>query len=145
MNKKWQLPVCICLLILNLLFIWGNSALPADDSGSISTWLQHLLVFLPEGELGHTIIRKMAHFAEFASLGCLCAWLQLLLSGRIRAGVLGAGLAVACLDETIQLFVPGRASALMDVWLDTSGFTAGLLLVLLGYTYFKHKFPQEEQ
>lgn len=145
MKRAHQLWLCGVLLILNLIFIWGNSALPASQSGSMSGWLSRLLPFLPAGEMGHTILRKAAHFAEFASLGLLSGWMCLLLRGRIPLSLMGAGLAAACVDETIQLFSPGRASALADVWLDSAGFGTGLLLLLLGYTYIKHKHHTEEK
>ena len=47
---------------------------------------------------------------------------------------MGFGLAVACIDETIQIFTPGRASSLIDVWIDASGFALGLLLIVIFHT-----------
>jgi VanZ family protein len=44
---------------------------------------------------------------------------------------MGFGLAVACIDETIQIFTPGRASSLIDVWIDASGFALGLAVIHL--------------
>ena len=38
-----------------------------------------------------------------------------------------AVLAVPFLDETIQLFVDGRAGQISDVWLDVSGAVCGIL------------------
>ncbi|HBE10387.1 MAG TPA: VanZ family protein, partial [Lachnospiraceae bacterium] len=31
--------------------------------------------------------------------------------------------------ETIQLFIPGRAGMIKDVWIDFSGFMTGFILV----------------
>jgi VanZ family protein len=45
--------------------------------------------------------------------------------------LMGFGLAVACIDETIQIFTPGRASSLIDVWIDASGFALGLAVIHL--------------
>ena len=38
---------------------------------------------------------------------------------------------VPFLDETIQLFVPGRSSQTTDIWIDICGGAAGVLLVHL--------------
>ena len=46
------------------------------------------------------------------------------------------GMIVACIDETIQIFTPERASSLIDVWIDTSGFALGLAAILIGYTIY---------
>jgi VanZ family protein len=47
---------------------------------------------------------------------------------------------VACIDETIQMFVPGRGPGLLDVGIDSCGVLMGMLL--LNTAYFlkrKHK------
>ena len=41
------------------------------------------------------------------------------------------GVLTALTDETIQMFVPGRSSSVRDVWIDTAGVLAGLLVALL--------------
>jgi VanZ family protein len=41
------------------------------------------------------------------------------------------GLTVAFLDETIQLFVPGRSGKIVDVWIDLAGFSFTMGIVLL--------------
>ena len=46
---------------------------------------------------------------------------------------LGAGLSVACADETIQLFVPGRAGMITDVGIDMMG--CALSVVLINFVY----------
>ena len=79
---------------------------------------------------GHGLLRKLAHFTEFASLGVILTWLTVLLSKP--AGLsLAAGFAAACIDETIQMFVPDRGPAFTDVLIDTSGVLTGLILLLL--------------
>ena len=66
-NRK-RMAVCITLLCVNLCFIWGNSLLPGEISGAISGWLRELLLgAAPEGpDVGHGLLRKLAHFTEFA-------------------------------------------------------------------------------
>lgn len=128
--KRWKY-LCGLLIGLNLALIWGNSAMTGEDSGAVSDWALTLLAFLPEGELGVYLVRKAAHFSEFALLGLLMGQMALLTKGRTSPAILGLGLFCGCVDETIQYFVPGRASMLLDVWLDTAGFAAGLGLITL--------------
>jgi VanZ family protein len=42
-------------------------------------------------------------------------------------------LLAACTDETIQMFVDGRGSSLMDVWVDAFGALTGIILLVLGH------------
>ncbi len=123
--------VLTALILLNLAFIWGNSALPAGASNAVSQGmmgsLSRLFPFLAQ-EWFHVLLRKGAHFSEFALLGFL--------SGLRRPQTtwpehLGFGMAVAAVDETIQLYVPGRSSSLLDVWLDTAGFLTGAAVARL--------------
>lgn len=144
MSKQHQKWVCAALIGVNLALIWGNSAMTGDDSGAMSDWIRQFLFFLPDGELGGLLLRKAAHFSEFACLGLLMGWMSLLLRGRTFPGILGLGLGCGCIDETIQYFVPGRASMLFDVWIDAAGFAVGLALLTLGYTIHKRKTTLEE-
>ena len=145
MSQRTRKILCGTLVALNLCLIWGNSLLPAEESSQISGWLQAFLSFLPEGEFFHNLLRKAAHFSEFTLLGLLMGRLSVLAKGRPQLSVLGLGLGTGCVDETIQLFVPGRASSLLDVWIDFSGFAVGLMVLTFGYIYFKHKHNDLEE
>jgi VanZ family protein len=76
---------------------------------------------------------QLAHFVEFGALGCELALLAVLRK-RVRlqsvVNCLFAGLAVAVIDETIQIF-SDRGSQVSDVWLDFSGAVTGIVFVLL--------------
>lgn len=48
---------------------------------------------------------------------------------RISIPVL-TGLFIAFVDETIQLFVPGRSGEVRDMWIDFAGVALGTLIVL---------------
>ena len=125
------------LILLNLALIWGNSMLTGISSEAVSGGMLALLGrFLPVllTEAGHTLLRKAAHFSEFALLGLLYCGRHRLVKGEAPVHLMGFGLAVACIDETIQIFRPGRASSLIDVWIDASGFALGLLLIVIFYT-----------
>ena len=137
-----RLRVCVALLICNLVFIWGNSLLPGEVSAAFSDWVKTLLANLFPGDgpahQGTGLLRKIAHFSEFCTLGmCLC-WLFGML-GRKKVWPFFWGGLAACIDETIQCFVPDRGSSIRDVLLDSGGVLTGMLLLYLGHTILKKR------
>ena len=137
-----RIRICVALLICNLVFIWGNSLLPGEVSGRFSDWVKEILsLFLPGLGMersGGGLLSKLAHFTEFAALGALLSWLFGMLDKQ-KAYALVCGAAAACIDETIQLFVPDRGPAVKDVLIDCSGVMTGMILLLLGYTWIRKK------
>ena len=127
------------LIAANLALIWGNSLLPGASSdvvsGGVLAFLGQFLPFLLT-EAGHTFLRKAAHFSEFALLGLLYSGRHRLTKGETPAHLMLFGLTVACIDETIQIFTPERASSLIDVWIDASGFALGLVVIITAYTIY---------
>ncbi|MBE6932077.1 MAG: VanZ family protein [Ruminococcaceae bacterium] len=115
----WRLA---CFLWLVLIF--SQSAMPAPVSQAESSGLLYFLVqifpFLTE-----YLLRKLAHFAEFAILGIL---LGKSLRGPAERLLL-TGLLCALCDETIQLFVAGRSSQVSDIWVDFSGILASAVFL----------------
>ena len=142
MKRRW-LWLCIVLLVCNVAFIWGNSAMPGDVSKMISGFARDLLLLLLGGggeqaSMGDGLLRKMAHFLEFASLGFLFFWLYSMLKKPWFYSAC-CGVAVACVDETIQLFSPGRASRITDVLLDSAGMACGMAALWLCVTIYQKK------
>jgi len=141
-----RLRLCSALLIANLIIIWGNSLLPGDVSGAISDAVKAIL--MPIVELffpgtgssggGGGLLRKVAHFTEFTCLGMCLSWLLAML-GKHRALPLLFGFLTACVDETIQAFVPGRNPSPVDVAIDTSGVITGMILLFAGYYIYKKR------
>lgn len=79
-----------------------------------------------------SLIRKMAHFAEYMTLGLLSGCLVLLwIKSRRRCFFLVLVQLVfsAGLDELHQYFVPGRYASVRDVVIDVSGGITGLAIV----------------
>lgn len=145
-NKK-RLLFCKLALVLILVFIWGNSLLPANFSLTFSEWVRMLLTDsmpISYGEVNwkSILIRKLAHFAEFAALGVFMAWYHGML-GRRQRRALGLCVAAACIDETIQFFIPGRGPGLYDVAIDSLGAAAGIALVYFGHTYLKKRSTKQ--
>ena len=138
-----RMRLCAALLLVNLVFIWGNSMLPGEISGAISDWVKQILALLLPGDnaepSGGGLIRKLAHFTEFASLGALLAWLFAMLQKEKHWPLLW-GVAAACVDETIQRFVPDRGPSIFDVGIDSCGVLVGMFALYLGHTYVKKKF-----
>lgn len=136
-----RLTIAKTLLICLLVFIWGNSLMPGEVSGAISNWVKELLAnLLPMGpeeeDGGGHLIRKLAHFTEFAALGATLGWIfGMLNKGKIRPFVYGV--LAASMDETIQRFVPDRGPSGKDVLLDSCGVLTGIVLLYAGHTYFK--------
>ena len=137
-----RLRLCTVLLICNLFFIWGNSLLPGEISGAFSDWVKSVLAQLfavaPNASAGSGMLRKIAHFTEFTALGLWLAWLH----GMLQKGKLQAflwGVLAAAVDETIQRFVPDRGPSIKDVCIDSAGVLTGIILLWLGYHYFKKR------
>lgn len=130
-----RLRLCITLLIGILAFIWGNSLLPAEISQDLSDWLKALLLGKPSGSTtvgGSGLLRKIAHFTEFAALGTVLCWLFGMLRKKMHWPLL-VGIGAACVDETIQCFVPNRGPGIRDIAIDAAGVAVGVGLMITGY------------
>ena len=144
-----RMRLCVTLIVCCLVFIWGNSLLPGSVSGAISDFFKRILQSLFEqsesdssGMLGF-FVRKTAHFTEFTALGLSLCWLfGMLKKGNLLPFLCGA--AAACVDETIQIFVPGRGPSVRDVCIDSSGVLLGVILLTLGHHYVCKKRTLEE-
>ena len=95
--------------------IFGLSSLPDLGTG-LGTW--------------DLVLRKIAHFCEYAILGALL----LRALGRAELAV-AAGVAYAATDELHQHFVPGRHAAFRDVAIDAAGVLAGVVLLVQSKTW----------
>lgn len=138
MIKKhiWQI-----ILVVYILFIFSNSLTPAAQSSAESGFVLQLahdiLRTLGMGEaswLTEHIIRKGAHFTEYALMGILLFQSMktldcgiVLLRKAHQAGVF----MIPFVDETLQLFTEGRSGQISDVWLDMSGVLTGLAAACL--------------
>ena len=124
-RKLWA----VILFVLWVVFIFTRSLQPADlsneESGKVLSLLEQLLPF----ELSNHIVRKLAHFTEYAILGFLGWFVYVPQPQKRRTGffALLTCVAVSICDETIQVFVDGRAGRVSDVCLDTVGALTGVL------------------
>lgn len=146
MTTKGRVRLCMALIIANLAFIWGNSLMPAELSAAFSSFVQKVLQLFISGQNtvvggGTGLLRKLAHLLEFTCLGTLLCW-YLLMGRKNPAFALIPGLCAACVDETIQCFVPGRGPRVTDVAIDLAGVSLGIgamLLIQLARTKIRRK------
>ena len=137
----------IWLTLLYIGMIFANSATPAVYSSAESNWVTDLLNRIA-GSLGLSFfrfsegfVRKAAHFTEYTGLGILLT-LSLTRSrffeGKRRVLLIPMGFFIACIDEGIQYFTPGRDCNFMDVLLDTCGIAFGVGVCTL-ISYLKNR------
>lgn len=123
-NRKWAVVTCLMALL-----IWGNSLVPGSGSGSLSLTVMEAIrgflhgVGLPYEWVTNFVVRKCAHFSEYMVLGILATHaFDVLLPTAVFL------LLIPSIDETIQLFVPGRAGMITDVMIDCCGAATGVVL-----------------
>ena len=133
-------------LLACILFIFRNSMQTGEVSSArsqaVTTLVNGFLGKFGLGPLSEHIIRKLAHFSEYALLGVLIGLayrLQLMLCLRVYtrhfvrhiSWPLLVGMSTALMDETIQISIPNRTSSVTDVWIDMAGAIAGLFVALI--------------
>lgn len=140
MKAKQKTALFGAMSLVVLFFIFGNSLRSRAESSTQSLgWVALLRPYLdPAGRLSedmfHSLVRKMAHFAEFFALGVSIGGFSINL-GRLRERLYVAlplllVLAAAVCDEWIQTFT-GRAGMVSDIVLDSCGGLTGLMLVAI--------------
>ncbi|MCR5610927.1 MAG: VanZ family protein [Clostridiales bacterium] len=127
-NKKRLVVLVAAALVIA--FIWSQSVISSADSAKESAWftknvLNPVLKLFGLSVKDH-VTRKIAHAFEFSVVGFLIAALNEWKPVRC----LYAGLTVALLDETIQIFTK-RGPSVKDVWIDLAGVAAGFLISFL--------------
>ena len=138
----------IIVTLLYIGFIFGHSATPAVYSSAESGWVTERIngFFLAIGlafvRFSEGFIRKAAHFGEYTGLGILFV-ISLsrypFFAGKNRWRLIPAGFFVACIDEGIQYFTPGRNASMADVLLDTCGVLFGVLVCTAVLRIAKHR------
>lgn len=144
-RKELYRTVLWSLSVLGVLaFIYTNSLMPATvsdaQSGEVFSWVSKLFPFLT-----HHLVRKLAHFSEYALLGAHFAFLPFLVTRRpipMLATALVAGPLFAFADEGLQRLVPGRSGNLADVFIDVLGYFCAAFIfftVLLSVALVRRK------
>ena len=122
---------CIAFIFSNSFQIGADSSLRSQEAMRI---INAILDKVHLGPWSEHFIRKLAHFSEFCLEGFLLTLCLRVYTARFVRHIswpLLGGLLTALLDETIQLFIPGRTSQVRDVWIDFAGVTAGMCVALV--------------
>lgn len=131
-RRKAAIGINVLILLAMLVFIFGHSTADQAASSAESMQLLSLLSGLFQGLTEH-MLRKLAHFSEFAALGFFTIHLchvcrKLHLHAMVHS--LFFGLLCALTDESLQL-LNDRSAQVSDVWIDFSGVCCGVLFFLL--------------
>lgn len=160
MKKNTWFSIYVILTILWIGVIFAFSLQDGEESGALSGGIVAWFIeafhvdALMEPETFHFLVRKAAHFTEYAILGVLMSltWYNGACASIAPAGcdrrhasangtstrrrflLLGTAALLCCVlvascDETIQLFVGGRAGQVADVLLDSTGAAAGIAVM----------------
>ena len=164
--------ILVILWIALMFFIVWFSSKPADESTEQSIRIGKLVCsIIVDGydsmsetakyeyaEAIDHIIRKSAHFCEYAALGALTINASWLFFGYLRMKFKWKGSAYypliaafawcilfATSDEIHQLFVPGRFGSSLDVLLDTAGAVLGIMIPTIIISVRRHAFPPSKK
>jgi VanZ family protein len=147
--EKNSIILSLLLVIAVMVMIYCFSAQTGAESGAMSgkitTWVLNLVIpdfanFAPEKQEAirstvGLIVRKLAHFSEYALLGFSLmlhiAQIQKKISVRLPwLWAWAVGTIYAASDEFHQGFVAGRGPSVRDVMIDSAGVIAGTMLLL---------------
>lgn len=137
-NNIWRI-VSVILCVLCVGFIFGNSldnaARSSNKSGAVVAVLQGVVdVFSDDVTVNEDFVRTAAHFTEFLLLGFLLLLTVRTFTQKYMQNVFVAlftALAVAVIDEILQMFSDGRVADVADVVVDFSGAVTGMLIFIL--------------
>ena len=163
MNTKKLIALRTVLIILTIavmVVIFMLSADNADESNAKSDLISGSLIktvlafFHLEGERADLfidncvlIVRKTAHFTEYAVLGFLiCSVFEsFFIKRKIAIPVsLCSGALYAVSDEIHQSFVPGRSCQISDMLLDSAGVMTGIIMLIVFMAIIK-KYRSKSQ
>ena len=130
------------LILLTIWFIWSNSLESASESSAASNSVIEKVkpVIDPHDKIDDDvfvkIVRKAAHFSEFALLGCEVYLIVISFEKPDKRlhkilSTIAVSFPVAVIDELLQLTSEGRSCEFSDMMIDLSGIIAGVLLLSL--------------
>ncbi|WP_373117873.1 VanZ family protein [Holdemania massiliensis] len=144
---------CWILVGLMVIFIFSNSAASASTSNgmslTVSEWVRPVLNTIglhPETDFLNFVIRKLAHFSEYALLGVLIGLAYRLqpwswMKGKVA---LLPFFIIPVLDENLQRFSSGRSCELRDMLIDSAGMAVGMMLVIALLMMLSSRKKQED-
>lgn len=129
--------ISIILLIIWCLVIYYFSSSAGSSSGSLSKSIITNILCISENShyfnTIHLLVRKVAHFSEYAILGVIT--LNVLKQFNIKSFLglyaISFCLLYAMFDEYHQTFINGRNGSIIDVLIDLSGVLVVYLIYIL--------------
>ena len=153
-SARWWILFLLWFCVLAVAFlIFGFSEQGGEESTATSDRVVRVIITITHPEFETLskaqqldiwsflsfIVRKSAHFIEYAALGFFVR--LLMASYSLRRGALWAwlgGTLFAASDELHQLFTAGRSGAWQDVALDSSGVFFGALAAAAFMWVYRH-------
>ena len=146
--------IFLTLIIINCITIFHFSNQVADTSSNTSGRVVNFIITtfpqfknMPENEkeqiaqeILQPIVRKLAHFSIYTSLGIWVMSFALTFNNTdLKRGIYSLifGIAYATSDEIHQLFIEGRSCELRDVCIDSLGVLTGIVIVMIIVTIFR--------
>ncbi len=153
-NRKRILYAVLVIVWMGVIFFFSSQN--GEESSGLSDTIVRAVIELfcpsfdgmPAGEQQHIlesvsfIVRKTAHFTEYAILAVLCMLFTLTYEGvhwKTAAGAVLFCALYAVTDEFHQGFVADRSPQLRDVCIDTAGALMGALAVLAGLRFTRRR------
>ena len=124
-NSKFRFWLVLTALWVAVIYILSAMSGEVSSAQSKSVW--EVLHTIWE-DLSHENLRKIAHGVEYFILGALAVSMFFNTKSFKVAKPMLFSLLVAMGDETLQLYVDGRASEIMDIWMDFGGAVVGILI-----------------
>ncbi len=158
-KSKGKVFLQILLLLLTIgvvIFIFSNSRENAAASSSRSQQVTRAINYALRSvnipyQVSEHLVRKAAHFSEYALLGFVVALTAASFTAKkLLRGIIAfpACLAVAVADENLQRFSAGRFPSKVDVLIDFCGSSFGICLalgILIWVLYITHKYSLPEE
>lgn len=147
-KKKIIRMVLLVLIVIWAFFVFHMSHQQGSESSGASQKITSLF-FKAEKQIEklEPIIRKIAHFSEYAIGGALFISLFLTYEWTHKKQMIISiliGVWYAILDEIHQLFVPERSGNIIDVGIDSLGIIFGVCFIMLLYKIYEKNHKKKE-
>lgn len=127
---KLKRLILLVLIIIWAILIFGLSGQNGTESSGLSRKIVEIFTKNQEiVDIVEPYIRKVAHFSEYGLGGILFTLLFSTYNWKDRKIILISiilGIWYASMDEIHQLLVDGRNGSIVDVYIDTLGFSTGV-------------------
>ena len=147
-NKKIIRVILLILIIAWAFLVFNMSQQQGGESSGLSKKITAIFFKTEEQiEKIEPIIRKLAHFSEYALGGTLFISLFLTYEWTHKKQMIISillGVWYAILDEIHQVFVPGRNGNIIDVGIDSLGIIFGVCFIMLLYKIYENNHKKKE-